>query len=76
MADEAPAAATAAIGDEAQPAAVVAPPVEAAPVLDAPVVPEPGPATKKAKPELTAVQRTIESKKRADRCRAHEQRKK
>jgi hypothetical protein len=75
MADEATAAATATIGDEAEVAAVAAPPLAEAPQLDAPVVVEPGPATKKAKPDLTAEQRKIESKKRADRRRALDQRK-
>ncbi|KAK1611695.1 hypothetical protein QYE76_035368 [Lolium multiflorum] len=77
MADEATAAATATtatIGDKAQLAAVAAPPVAESPELDAPVVVEPGPATKKAKPDLTAEQRKIESK-RGDRRRALEQRK-
>jgi hypothetical protein len=50
--------------------------VEAAPELDAPVVVEPGPPTKKAKPDLTAEQRAMESKKRAERRRACDQRKK
>ncbi|KAK1653089.1 hypothetical protein QYE76_070894 [Lolium multiflorum] len=71
MADKATAAATtttATIGEEALLAAVAAPAVEAAPELDAPVVVEPGP-TKKAKPELTAEQRAMETKKRGDRRR-------
>ncbi|KAK1616887.1 hypothetical protein QYE76_022404 [Lolium multiflorum] len=79
MADEATAAATATtatIGEEALVAAVAAPSVEAASELDAPVVVEPGPPTKKAKPELTPEQRAMESKKRADRRRALDQRKK
>jgi hypothetical protein len=49
--------------------------VSEAPELDAPVVVEPGQATKKAKLDLTAEQRKIESKKRGDRRRALEQRK-
>jgi hypothetical protein len=57
MADLPTAAATAStttIGDEAQLADVAAPLVSAAPELDAPVVVEPGLATKKAKLDLTA----------------------
>jgi hypothetical protein len=75
MADEATAAATATIGDEAQVATVAGPPLAEAPQLAGPVVVEPGPATKKAKADLTTEQRKIESKKRADRRRALDQRK-
>jgi hypothetical protein len=53
------------IGDEAELTDVVAPVVEEAP--DIPMVPQPAVATKKVKPELTAEQRTIESKKRPNR---------
>jgi hypothetical protein len=74
MVNEAATAAT--IGDEAELVAIVAPVVEEAHAVDVPVVAQTAVATKKAKPELTAEQRAIESKKRADRHRALEQRKK
>jgi pyruvate-formate lyase-activating enzyme len=70
MADE---AASATIEDEAKLTAVVTLIAEEVPTI--PVVLQPAATTKKARPKLTAEQRQVENKKRAQRHRTLDQRK-